>query len=93
MAVSKSRDKIAQPDGLTLLAIRSDARRKSRERAHLANAGKFNRRYDMPDIGDFIRRSAKIVIAAPSTPGDFRRSPRSAYKIARCVAGFRNELL
>ena len=46
----------------------------------------------MPDIGDFIRRSqrsAKIAIAAPGTPGDFRRSGRSAYKIARCVAGFR----
>ena len=42
---------------------------------------------DMPDIGDFIRRSAKIAIAAPGTPGDFRRSPRSA-KIARCVTGF-----
>ena len=45
---------------------------------------------DMPDIGDFIRRSqrsAKIAIAAPGTPGDFRRSRRSAYKIARCVAG------
>ena len=44
----------------------------------------------MPDIGDFIRRSrrsAKIAIAAPGTPGDFRRSRRSAYKIARCVAG------
>ena len=37
-------------------------------------------------IGDFIRRSrlpAKIAIAAPGTPGDFRRSRRSAYKIAR----------
>ena len=32
VAVSKSHcDKIAQPDGLTLLAIRSDERRKSRE--------------------------------------------------------------
>ena len=41
----KSCDKIAQPDGLTLLAIRSDERRKSRERAHLVNAGEFNRRY------------------------------------------------
>ena len=44
----------------------------------------------MPDIGDFIRwsrRSAKIAIAAPGTPGDFRRSRRSAYKIAKCVAG------
>ena len=42
----KSCDEIAQPDGLTLLAIRSNDRRKSRERAHLpANAGEFNRRY------------------------------------------------
>ena len=41
----KSCDKIAQPDGLVLLAIRSNERRKSRERAHLANAGEFNRRY------------------------------------------------
>ena len=37
--------KIAQPDGLALLAIRSNKRRKSRERVHLANAGEFNRRY------------------------------------------------
>ena len=47
----------------------------------------------MPDIGDFIRRSrrsAKIAIAALGTPGDFRRSRRSAYKIARCVAGLRS---
>ena len=46
----------------------------------------------MPDIGDFIRRSwrsAKIAIAAPGTPCDFRRSRRSAYKIAKCVAGLR----
>ena len=34
----KSSDKIAQPDGLALLAIHSNKRRKSRERAHLANA-------------------------------------------------------
>ena len=33
----KSCDKIAQPDGLALLAIRSNDRRNSRERAHLAN--------------------------------------------------------
>ena len=49
----------------------------------------------MPDIGDFIRRSrrsAKIAIAAPGTPGDFRRSRRSAYKIARCLAGLREKL-
>ena len=38
-------DKISQPDGLALMAIRSNKRRKSRERAHLANAGEFNRRY------------------------------------------------
>ena len=33
----KTSDKIAQPDGLALLAIRSNKRRKSRERPHLAN--------------------------------------------------------
>ena len=38
----KSCDQITLPDWLTLLAIRSDERRKSRERAHLANAGKFS---------------------------------------------------
>ena len=41
----KSRAKIAQPDWLTSLTIRSDDRRKSLYRAHLANAGEFNRRY------------------------------------------------
>ena len=41
----KSCYKIAQPDGLALLAIRSNDRRKSRERANLANVGEFNRRY------------------------------------------------
>ena len=46
MAVlEKSCDKIAQPDGLALLAIRSNERRKSRERAHFGNAGELNRRY------------------------------------------------
>ena len=45
VAVLKTRDKIAQPDGLALLAIRSTDRRKSRERPHLANPGEFNRRY------------------------------------------------
>ena len=45
VAVLKARDKIAQPDGLALLAIRSNKRRKSRGRAHLANAGEFNCRY------------------------------------------------
>ena len=38
-------DKVPQPDGLTLLAIRSNDLRKLRERAHLANAGDLNRRY------------------------------------------------
>ena len=38
-------DKIAQPGGLALLATYSNYSRKSREWAHLANAGKFNRRY------------------------------------------------
>ena len=38
-------DKIAQPDGLAFLAIRSNKHRKSRERAHLANPDEFNRRY------------------------------------------------
>ena len=39
----------------------------------------------MPDIGDFIRRSrrsAKIAGCARWSDCDFRRSPRSAYKIA-----------
>ena len=43
VALLKSRDKIAQPDGLALLAIRSNDHRKSWERTHLANAGEFNR--------------------------------------------------
>ena len=77
----KSCDTIAHPDCLTLLATRSNQRRKSRKRAHLAfaYAGEFNH---MPDIGDFIRRlrrSAKIVIASPGTPDD---------RQAKCVAGF-----
>ena len=43
----------------------------------------------MPDIGDFIRRSRRSAKIAIASPGDFRRSPQSAYKIARCVAGLR----
>ena len=66
----KSCDKIAQPDLLTLLAIRSDERRKSRERAHLENAGEFNRRYLTcqisailyPDRGD--RRKSQSLLRA-----------------------------
>ena len=36
---------LSQKPGLALRAIRSNKRRKSRERALLANAGEFNRRY------------------------------------------------
>ena len=68
-------------DWLTLVAIRSDERKKSRERAHLANVGVFNRRYLTCQISAIL-----YAIAAPGTPSDFRRS---AYKIARCVTGFR----
>ena len=65
-------DKIAQPDGLALLAIHSNKRRKSREQAQLANAGEFNRRYLACQISAILCRSR-----------------RSAYKIAKCVAGLR----
>ena len=64
----KSCDKIAQSDGLALLAICSNDHRKSREQAPIS---------DMPDIGHFICRpwrAAKIAMAAPGTPGNFRRS-------------------
>ena len=87
-------DKIAQPDGLASLAIRSNKHRKSRERAHLANAGEFNRRYLTCQISAILyadrgdRRKSQSLHRA-GTPGVFRRSRRSAYKIARCVAGFR----
>ena len=50
----KSSDKIAQPDGLTLLAIRSNDRRKPRERVHLANAGEFNRRFLICQISAIV---------------------------------------
>ena len=39
----KSCDKIAQPDWLILVAIRSNERKESRERAHLANADEYAR--------------------------------------------------
>ena len=82
----KSCDKIAQPDGLALLAIYSNDRRKSREREYLANAGEFNRRY-LP---------CQISAILYSDRGNWRKS-RSlhqahlailAYKIAKFVAGF-----
>ena len=93
----KSCDKIARPDGLALLAIRSNDRRKSRELAHLANAGKINRRYLTCQISAILYADSgdrrKSQIAPPGTPGDFRRSRRSASKIAKCVAGFRDTRL
>ena len=36
----------------------------------------------VPSLDPRSRQSAKTTIAAPSTPDNFRRSPRSAYKIA-----------
>ena len=69
----KSCEKISQPDWLTLLSICSDERSKSRERAHLANAGESNRRYLTYQISAIL-----YAVAAPSTPGDFRRWRRSA---------------
>ena len=36
----------------------------------------------VPSLDPRSRRSGKTTIAAPGTPGDFRRSPRSGYKIA-----------
>ena len=38
---------------------------------------------DMPDIGENRNR------CTGHTCGDFRRLPHSAYKIAKCVTGFR----
>ena len=81
----KSCDKIAPPDWFTLLAIRSNER--------TGALGEFNRWYltcqisaiSYADRGD----RWKIANAAPGTPGDFRRSRRSMYKIARCVLIYR----
>ena len=80
-------DKIAQPDGLALLAIRNNDRRKSRERARLENDGEFNHRY----------LTCQISAILYADRGDRRKSQslhrahlalrRSAYKIAKCVAG------
>ena len=53
-------DKIAQPDGLALLSIHSNKCRKSRERAHLANAGEFNRRYLTCQISAILYADAAI---------------------------------
>ena len=83
-AVSKSHcDKTAQPDGLTSLAIRSNERRKSREQAHLENAGNL-----IADIGDFIRRSRDRRTSQSLHRAHLAiYTDRSAYKIAKCVAG------
>ena len=77
-------DKIAQPDWLTLVAIRNDERKKSRERAHLANVGEL----DMPDIGDFIRRSRRKSLSLLRAHLAIFADRRSAYKATRCVTGF-----
>ena len=60
----KSCDKIAQSDWLTLLAIRGDVRKKSRERTHKAIAGEFNRRY----------LTCQISVILYSDRGDRRKS-------------------
>ena len=71
VAVLKTRDKIAQPDGLALLAICSNKRRKSQEWAHLVNAGEFNCRYLTcqisailhADRGDWCIKSPSVLLA------------------------------
>ena len=63
--------KIAQPDRLTHLAIRRDRHRKSQERALLANAGEFNRRYltcQIPAILYADRRDRRIKSPSVSPP-------------------------
>ena len=69
--------------GLALLAIRSNKRRKSRERAHLANAGEFNRRYLTCQISAILyadrgdrRKSQSLHLAIFADRGDRRiKSP------------------
>ena len=84
MAVSKSHcDEIAQPNGLTLLAIRKNEGRKSRERAHLAN--RFNPRYLTRQISAILyadrgdRRKSqsphRVHLAIFADRGDRRKSP------------------
>ena len=65
----KSCDKISQPDGLTLLAIRSNKRRKLRERAHLANAGEFNGRYLTCQISAILYADRGDRRELPGVPG------------------------
>ena len=44
---------------LTLLAIRSNERKKRRKRVHLANAGEFNRRYLACQVDRGDRRKSR----------------------------------
>ena len=71
-------DKIAQPDGLTLLAIRSDEGRKSRERAHLANAGEFNCRYLTCQISAILYADRSDRCTDRYTENTWRFSPIAA---------------
>ena len=66
VAVLKSRDEIAQPDGRSLQAIRSKDRRKSRERAHLANAGEYLTYQISAILYDFIILYGDRRIKSPS---------------------------
>ena len=101
-------DKIAQPDWLTLLAIHSDERRKSRERAHFANVAANliadiwharYRRFYTPSaaIGENRNRCTghtwrfSPIGMSLGVAVDLRRSRRSAYKIVKCVAGFKRD--
>ena len=50
----------------------------------------------MLNVADFIRRSLqlpKIAVAVVGRLRDFRRLPRSAYKIPKCVVGFKVAIL
>ena len=83
VAVLKTRDKIVQPDGLALLAIHSNKRRKSRERVHLANAGARYRRFSLIAA---IKPATRLTILY-ADHRDRRKSPgvpgaAVAYKIA-----------
>ena len=89
-------DKIAQPDGLALLAIRSNKCRKSRERAHLANAGEFNRRYLTCQISAILyadrgdRRKSQSLhrahLAIFADRGDRRIKSPSVSLALRCIS-------
>ena len=92
-------DKIAQPDGLALLAICSNKRRKSRERAHLANACEFNRRYLTCQISAILyadrgdRRKSQLLhrahLAIFADRGDRRiKSPSVSLALGRQILFF-----